>query len=360
MAAAALASICMAGSAVVARPDKPLAAAKGGTIAYAMTSLYWALYQTPGGSDECPQGFNAGPREQFAVRFPDKEKRRTVVDSQLRFESETWFPGDSPDPTPFREAGGATAHGLNLDGRIGPQDFTSPDGERGIDNQLYRALGCIVGFRGPDGIEFVFESRAIRDSRFNRILIELTEVDDLVNDADVKVTLYRGLDRLLTDATGNSVIPGGSQTVDLRWGRQFIRHLRGRIEHGVLVTEPVDNLVLPWAVLDAPASITIRDGRLRLKVGPTSAEGMIGGYVDVDAWYRWLLRNDSTHHLSNGQIPASSLHKALLRLADAHPDPSSGANTAISSALDARFVRVFLRHPANDATADAAPSGTPP
>jgi hypothetical protein len=346
LAAALAASLAAAGLVAGARADGSAATTpKGRTIGYVMTSLYWALYQTPNGKAECAKGFNDGPREQFAVLFPNKVKQRSVVDTQLKLEAQTWFPTSSPDPTPFHEAGGAIAYGLNLDGKIGPHDFTSPSGERGIDNQMYRALGCIVGFRGPDGIEFIFEPKEIRDSRFNRTLIELTGVDDLTNDADVQVTLYRGLDRLLTDATGNQVIPGGSQTVDVRWGKPFIQHLHGKIEGGVLITEPVDNIVLPWTTMDAPAIQNIRDGRFRLKVSPTAAEGLIGGYTDVDTWYRWLLRNDSTHHLSNGQISGISLHKALMRLADAHPDPQSGANTAISSALDVKFVQVFIHHP---------------
>ena len=71
---------------------------------------------------------------------------------------------------------------------------------------------------------------------------------------------------------------------------------------------------------------------------------MIGGYADVETWYTQLIRNDSTHHLSNGQMSALSLHKALHRLADAYPDPRTGANTAISSALDAKFTQVFIQH----------------
>jgi hypothetical protein len=343
--AAAPAALCAPSLGVSSQAEGSAPAPTGKTLGYVMTSLYWALYQTPNGKAECPKGFNDGPREQFAVLFPNKVKSRSVVDTQLKVEAETWFPTSSPDPTPFHEAVGPIAYGLNLDGKIGPHDFTSPSGERGIDNQMYRALGCIVGFRGPDGIEFIFEPKEIRDSRFNRILIELTGVDDLTNDADVQVTLYRGLDRLLTDATGNKIIPLGSQTVDTRFGKPFIQHLHGKIEDGVLSTEPVDRIVLPWTTMDAPAIQIIRDGRFRLKLTPTAAEGLLGGYTDVDTWYRWLLRNDSTHHLSNGQISGISLHKALMRLADAHPDPQSGANTAISSALDVKFVQVFIHHP---------------
>jgi hypothetical protein len=121
--------------------------------------------------------------------------------------------------------------------------------------------------------------------------------------------------------------------------------MRGKIVDGVLITEPIDDLTLPWTTLDGPPTEIIRDARLRLKLTPTSAQGMIGGYADVESWYRLMIRNDSTHHLSNGQISGISLYKALRRLADAHPDPKSGAMTAISSALDAKMVQVYIQHP---------------
>ena len=38
--------------------------------------------------------------------------------------------------------------GFNLDGKIKPNDFVSPDGEKGIDNDLYRAWGCDAPWRG--------------------------------------------------------------------------------------------------------------------------------------------------------------------------------------------------------------------
>jgi hypothetical protein len=342
-----------AGAACTAAAAGAAPAPKDRTIAYVMTSLYWSIYQTPDGKKECPKGFNDGPREQYAVLFPNG-KKRTVVDTQLKLENETWFPSALADPTPFHEATGGVSYGMNLDGKIGPNDFTSPDGEPGIDNQLFRALGCIIGFRGPDGIEFIFEPKEIRDSRFNRTMIELTGVDDLTNDNDVTVTIYRGLDRLLTDATGNQVMPGGSQRIDARFGKMFIKRLHGRIVEGVLTTLPVDELVLPWTTLDGPPTETIRDARFRLRLTPTSAEGLIGGYADVESWYRLLLRNDSTHHLSNGQISGISLYKALRRLADAHPDPKTGAMTAISAALDAKMVQVFIQHPHGDAVTAAS------
>ena len=211
---------------------------ENGTIGYVMTNLFWAVYQTPDGKTECPQGYNDGPREQFAVLFPDHE-RMTVEETQLKQEIETWHPTSEPDPLPFYEIEGSLSYGLNLDGETGANDFTHPNGEEGIDNEVYRAVGCIIGFRGPDGVEVIFQDKAITDRRYNRMMIELTGIDSLVNDDAVTVNLYRGLDRLLTDATGLKAMPGGSQRIDMRWGASLIRQTSGEIVDGVLTTEPV-------------------------------------------------------------------------------------------------------------------------
>lgn len=321
-----------------------IGAPKDGAIGYVMTDLFWAVYQTPGGKTECPNGFNDGPREQFESLFP-VDRERTVVATQLNQEIETWHPTPEPDAFPFYEAAGPYSFGLNLDGEVGPNDFTHPDGEEGIDNEVYRAVGCIIGFRGPDGVEFIFQNKAIADRRYNRTMIELTGVDDLGNDDHVTVTLYRGLDRLLTNATGNRIMSGGSQRIDNRWGASLIRQTTGKIVDGVLTTEPIADVIIPWMNLNVPTFQRIRDFRFQLNVSPTGAEGLIAGYADVDTWYKQLLRNDSTHHLSNGQISGISLYKALRRLADAYPDPDTGANTAISTALDVRMTQVYVVHP---------------
>lgn len=318
-----------------------------GTIGYVMTDLFWAVYQTPDGREECPKGFNDGPREEFAELFPDHESM-TVEETQLRQEIETWHPGTYPNSLPFYEVEGEISWGLNLDGEVGPNDFTHPDGTRGIDNEVYRAVGCIIGFRGPDGVEVIFQNKAITDRRYNRMMIELTDVDDLANDDHVNITIYRGLDRLLTDATGLHAMPGGSQRVDMRWGASLVRHTSGTIVDSVLTTVAVDDMVMPWMNLNVPSIQIFRDARFQLHLTPTGAEGLLAGFADVDTYYKQLIRNDSTHHLSNGQISGISMYKALRRLADAHPDPETGENTAISTALDVKMVQVHIVHPTPD------------
>jgi hypothetical protein len=108
-------------------------------------------------------------------------------------------------------------------------------------------------------------------------------------------------------------------------------------------------MLVPWDSNTAtPTEQVVRDMRMRLKISPTGAEGLIGGYADVETFYKANIRSDSTHHLSNGQVSAPSLYRELRRLADAYPDPSTGANTAISSALSAKFTQVYIEHPQGD------------
>jgi len=344
----------LAGATAGAAPDATIAP-RDGRIGYVMTNLFWSVYQTPDGKEECPDGYNDGPREQFEILFP-ADRPRTVVDTQLKQEIETWLPTAEPDSFPFKQVEGKFSWGLNLDGEVGPNDFTHPDGTPGIDNEVYRAVGCIIGFRGPDGVEYIFQDKAIANERYNRMMIELSDVDDLVNDEHVTVTWYRGSDRLLTDATGMKVMPGGSQRIDLRWGSSLIRRSTGKIVDSVLTTEPVEDVVIPWMNLSVPTVQVIRDLRLQLKLSPSNANGLIAGYADVDTYYRQLIRNDSTHHLSNGQISGISLYKELRRLADAYPDPETGANTAISTALDVKMVQVFIVHPPGEDAIQAANS----
>ncbi|HSG91390.1 MAG TPA: hypothetical protein VLA56_19395 [Pseudomonadales bacterium] len=316
-------------------------AVRDGAIGYVMTDLFWSVYQTPDAKAECPRGFNDGPREQFEKLFPDHESM-TVEETQLAQEIRTWHPTTEPDEFEFLAVEGDLSWGLNLDGRVDDEDFVHPDGTPGIDNEVYRAVGCVIGFRGPDGVEFIFQNKGILDERYNRMMIELTGVDDLANDDDVTVTIYRGMDRLLTNATGQEVMPGGTQRVDTRWGSSLIRQTRGSIRDSVLTTEPIGDMVMPWMNLSVPSIHIFRDMRLQLTLTPEGATGLVAGYADIDKWYYQLIRNDSTHHLSNGQISGISLYKALRRFADAYPDAETGENTAISTALDVKMAQVFI------------------
>jgi hypothetical protein len=79
-------------------------------------------------------------------------------------------------------------------------------------------------------------------------------------------------------------------------------------------TEPVD-VEWPWAVfLGRPGTYLIRGLRLNVKLTPTGAQGLIGGYADVNSWYDQLVRSWSTHHSSYGGLSQPSLYPVLRRL----------------------------------------------
>lgn len=327
----------------------------GRSIAYALTNYQWEIYQTPGNKVECPTGFNDGPREQFAKLFPEDGTKRKLVDTQLMRENEIWRPDTSPDVLPFKEAVGTISYGMNLDGEISADDFINPDGEKGVDNQLYRAVGCIANFNGAGGTLVQFTNQNLQKHLYNRVVMELTDVDSLVNDESVTITTYRGREPLMTNATGQGFLPGGTQTVDMKFGKSLIHTFHGKIVDGVLLTEPGEFTWPASGGFEDTALHKMRGLRMRLSLTPHRAEGMLAGYTDIEAFHRMHNKVRSTHLQSYGQQAAASLYKAMHRLADGFPDPVSGANTAISAAINAKFVQIYLRHPPQETSMDRGP-----
>ncbi|HEX2138726.1 MAG TPA: hypothetical protein VHG33_03330 [Woeseiaceae bacterium] len=326
-----------------------LKAPRDGRIGYVLTERRWAVYSEDDLDKTCPNGFNSGPRDQFDRLFPmDNGQQYTELETRLMREGRQAHPSTSEDPFPFYEAQGHISYGLNLDGEIGPDDLQSPTGEKGIDNQVYRAVGCIDGYRYK-GAVWQFDTDDMLANLSNRFVIELTGVDDFRNDDDVTVTTYRGLDGLHRDATG-ALSAGGIQRIDLRWGQPFIYRLQGRIVDGVLTTEPVDDFKLLWSMGNKMGGHQLFQGfRMQIELSPGSAEGLFAGYVDIDRWDHNLNTNWTTHFQAYGHVSQPSLYRAMSRLADGYPDPVTGKNTAVSSAVEVSFVQVHVLHPPEDA-----------
>lgn len=332
-----------AAAAAAAEGSGALSSLQNRSIAYVITNDYWAIYTTPD-KKECPQGLNEyGPREQFAVLYPKDGPARKVVETELDYEKNVWFPTLDPYPIEFNEGAGKTAPGLNLDGKDGSNDFVSPDGETGIDNQFHRFLACISDYR-PEGTLHQLWDHFMHYHNYTRVLIELTDVDNLSNDDDVTVTMYRGMDDATTDATGTSFLPYGTQRIDTRWGKDFTKRMHGKIANGLLTTEPVDTYFPYNYAFEDFGRYMMRGARLKLNLTPESAHGLWAGYVDIWSWYRTLIGALGTHSMNQGRQAAPSMYRAMHKLADAYPDAKTGQNTALSAAREVTFRQVFIDH----------------
>ena len=318
---------------------------QGNKIGYVLTDKFWSIYRGDE-AEECPNGYNDGPREQYNKLYPDSSTQHTLMETQLAREAEVWFPAGTSDTDPFYSSQGTVANGLNLDGQIKEgSDYTSPEGVAGIDNQFNRAMRCVAGYGTPDAYMSFFENGMMHNDNFGRIIIELTGVESLENDEQVTLTIYRGKDSLLLDAAGQSFLPYSTQRVDTRWGKEFMHSMNGKIVDGVLTTEPAD-IVIPWPVTFAlSGAMIIYDARFELELGEEGATGLLGGYVDIENWYRHSNQGWSTHHQSYGQLSQPSVYRALYRYADGRPDPQTGKFTAISSAVEMDFKQAFIVRP---------------
>jgi hypothetical protein len=332
--------------------------AKTRSIAYTITYENWALQYTEEGK-ECPNGFNDGPREHFKILFPEDGKKRGYVETATARETAGWYPDQFKEPFPFKLAGGPVAPGMNLDGKVDADDFTSPTGEKGIDNQFYRGIGCIESYRGKDAFNNFWDIRQLLEGTHNRMLFEITDLDSLENDPDVTVTMYRGLHLLLRDAAGTTIgfkgIPGGTQKLDTRWGKKYIQRYKGRIENGVLITDP-GTYVFPWQTFNSPTELQVNAMRMQLKLTPEFAEGMLGGYLDFKSFHRRKLRSESLHHQSYGRNPSALLYQNLEKIADGPVNPETGKRDSVSSALVTRWAQVYIIRPDEKTPVAQAPA----
>ncbi len=328
------------------------------SIAYTLTFLNWALQYTKE-AKECPNGFNDGPREQFKALFPDNGAKRTYLDTVLAREVTAFYPDQFKEPFKLKQAVGPVAPGLNLDGKIDADDFTSPAGEKGVDNQFYRGLGCIESYRGPDAYNNFYDTQEVLEGTYNRMLFEITDLDSLQNDPDVTVTMYRGTHPVLRDASGNTIgfkgIPGGTQKLDMRWGKKYIQKYKGKIENGVLITEP-GTYTFPWQTFGTPTDETIYEMRMRLDLNADYAEGLLGGYLDFASFHSKNMRSDSTHHQSYGRLPSALLYQTLQEIADGPVDPATGKRNSVSSALVSKWAQVYIIRPDNKTPVAEAPA----
>lgn len=329
------------------------------TIGLVLTEWHLATYETPDAKEECPDGFQYGNVDNWQAIYPTQAERDEM---HLKYgftqhrgkngENIFVYPETGSDPLPFRDVQGKIAYGVDLDGvgsgEVTPktcahENFVGPDGRTGVDNQMYRVLGCQKAMRRGGFYDARFsEEKKMR--LIARFLVEIGDVDDLTNDDSVTVSTYKGRDKLVSDAAGNT-IPWNSQRVDDREPR-YMRHTKGKIVDGVLYSEPMD-VLFSTATHNLAGETFIQDMRLELKLSETHAEGLIVGYHDLRQWWQsYAKQSMSREHVT--PVSGPSVYQAALRFADGHKDEATGQCKSISTAYDIKFTRVFVVHPGKD------------
>lgn len=325
------------------------------TRGFAISLIYTASYHS---EENCPRGGNGGP-EQMKTRILlsrgyTKEKAAQIIAAddidtekveKINFRDRgeidgkpanvANFPASYPDPK-IETVQGRFAYGFNLDGLAGEASFEDPETrERGIDNQMWRVLGCFANYQVRRPV-IPYNESIVWDTAMDSMPAWLVSVsgEDLSRDGDVTVTFDRALNVLMRDATGK-VLPGSSYTIDKDPRSHSV--FKGRIRNQVVTVEPGDFFMQGESQFYAVLRFT--KARLRIQLKPDgTAYGVIGGYQPWLDYYHYL----SIRGEGDGLVDLPGVYYAMKRNADADPDPVTGQNRRISAAYYIEAVPVFL------------------
>jgi hypothetical protein len=367
---------------VAAAAETPDGVFQNGQAGFVVSHIAYALAKDAGETGACPDGMTSGYKnfgDAFVAKPDLQRKEGEVEDKYLQrvFQKSMSDPNaknlclnpelGKPDPN-WRSVKGpdVVAEGIDLDGqdsRLGGKpargtcahdDFRGTHGERGIDNQFYRVVGCSKSFQST-GQSNTYETEMYTGSW--GILITLKGVDNLRNDSDVEVGFYANGDPIQLSPTREAL---ANATYAIEQDPRFRATTHGRIVDGVLTTDPV-NLRMHWVVNSIRLDRPLEDARMRMTFTKDGGlEGILAGYASVedvyDFQYGFRSGKDGTGKPSPLQLrQISSIGQAavlghtcdgayfeLKRLADGHRDPKTGQCTAISMQYRLKAIPAFV------------------
>jgi len=250
-------------------------------------------------------------------------------------------PTSTPDPG-LEGVSGTIGEGLNLDGDE-KTGFTSPTGERGIDNNFYKALGCWKTYRGPrrlssGALQF---NDSMRNGAWTTVIVVSGESADPMNDDHVKVGFYVSNDKMVKDGLGAIA---QDYTFRIAPHAKYEGILPARTSNGRIISTATADVMLrdPGYARD----LELLRARVDLEMKPDgSLTGYVGGYRPWEAVYKgWVnARGPVIEALTWVQLP--SVYYALRRNADYSPTGSGGEKTHISFALRIDALPAFVMTP---------------
>ncbi len=351
------------------------AASAAETRSYVVSYFYDANYSD--GKSDCPNGLNLSAIDFYRRDLAKAGHSHDEIETALKdFPGEgglkqPWVPlvvtrGNGKDnvyanPTTMPDPGlievtGKYAYGFNLDGKgaASPNSFEEPDThEQGVDNQLYRVMGCIRSYRGlpPPGRPSLVENLwdVLRDV-IPAWLVTVTAPNGFDKDGPVTITFDRSLDRITRDASGTAA--QADMTFRIDPDPRSHNELKGEIKSGVVSADPSSHLHMILDPYEFP-ELDLTQMHMRMVTNPDrTVRVVIGGYMPWMTYYYGLA--DQGHikeYAASIDVPA--VYYALKRAADADPDPKTGENRRISSAFLIEAVPAFVVPAGADKTAEA-------
>jgi hypothetical protein len=267
-------------------------------------------------------------------------------------------PFAAPDPG-MPQVTGKIADGFNLDGNAKTGGFTNPDGERGIDNALYRAWGCDAPFRGPATATLDLRENTQMQEGLYTVVIRISGNQDPANDSDAVLEIGYSPDKIVKDARGNVA---SDYSYRIAKSAQYTK-LKAMIKDGVVETEQVAELHVPrigW-FYDQMGDADFHKGRVRLKIAADGkASGLVGGYRDWrDLYAENTFAQTGAEQGIRDYEDAVSNYYALKRNADGMRDSRTGQNLGISMAYRIAAVPAHVVNPARPAEVRVLPQEEP-
>jgi hypothetical protein len=311
---------------------------------------------------DCPKGVNhepnwtkvmmdAGYTEAQAkwLRNPANPTRSAIHDqNQMAFRGKDWanvyiHPTSTPESGEFLPVTGTIGEGINLDGDA-KTGFTSPSGEPGIDNNLYKALGCWKMYRGPAKLSYgaLANNNYMKEGSWTIVMVVSGKGSDPMNDKDVQVGFYESPDKLVKDGNGDVA---RDYSFSIRPSAKFEGLFTAKTVKGQIVSTKAENEI--W--LRDPSyerQVQLLKAQIKLQMEPDGTlTGFVGGYRPWEDLYKaWVhARGPVMESVYWMRLP--DIYYALKRYADYSPPGAKGVKTHISYDLRIEAVPAFVMTP---------------
>jgi hypothetical protein len=389
-------ALCVLGGASFAAANPP-AFVQDGKAAFVVAHIEYALAQDAKETGACPDGMTLGIRREGTPAYgagsgasPRPTSASTGSTSSApsagaaseeegarRFMASLTGPnGENPCKNPevagpdpnYRVAKipDTKAFGIDLDGQhsrasgkpapgtCAHNDLIGMNGERGIDNQFFRVVGCSNSFQST-GQSNTYSIEMLTGSW--GILMTLAGVDDIKNDDRVDVGFFANADPIELSPTRE---PLANATYAIQQDPRFQSKTTGRIKNGVLTTDPVD-VRFHWVVNSIRLERPLRDARAQMTVSEEGVlEGYLAGYTPVEAMYNLQFGYRDGKDAKDQPAPprliavssmgaaavlghtCNGAYYALHENADGHPDPKTGKCSSISTQYRLKAIPAFV------------------